>query len=914
MSQKFYSEVTLETLNNATTDTDRFLVGDSGTIKYRTGSQLLSDLGVSGLYVPYTGATGNVDLGTHTLSSYNLIVNHTSGSGVAASITKGGSGEALTINKTSGSGNAMSVTGGLTSLVNLTLSSIANATIDTDRFIVSDGGAIKYRTGAQLLSDIGAQPAGGIAFNDLIDKSGGTGTYQTSGDFRAPAFYDSNNTAYYLDAAGTSNLASTYIAGHYYGTSNASNILIRTAANSSEMGIVGQNSSGAFRFQLYGDVGSYGFLNSEWGGWDLRKGTNSNLYLNNQSSYYYGTDTAYLYRVWGIGDMRSPIYYDLDNTAYYVDPNNTSNIYRLTMSERITLGVFPSSTVNTGEAWIGRASDRLTGTMTVQLGGNSPSSRFFEVVDYAWSDVLFSTSSTGISTASASFRAPIFYDSNNTSYYLDPAGNTAIRTVGSWRADSSPWDGEFAGKIQYHDDSWYFQGGNRFIFRTPGGSEPFTVGQSGSAVATGDMRAPIFYDSNNSGYYMDPASTSNVSAIVANNTIRSSKAQADNNYTTAAIWTESYNTTTTGVAFHISGTVGKFLEMRTNGILYWDNAPVVTTSTISVTFDSLISKTGGTGTYQTSGDFRAPIFYDSNDTNYYIDPTGSSNINIITAGEYYAGGWFRNNTANTGLYNQANGNHIYSRGGTRWGITGNSSSADIYLDFYANHQTTYRGSVHADSVSSMGFLTNDGGWGLRVETNKNVHVHGTTLYISADGQNSSNIIMRDGDEGDRQIHCNSNRIGFLTAGGGWGSWCEDNGAWSTQTSMYSPIYYDYDNTAYYIDPSATSNLNGLLVGGLNVVKTWQTISGNIDNNYGEGFVTFDPIPAGTPPLASPNIRTINVGEDFDRRTQLAFDYESDLAYFRRRTAGGWHTWRQFIHSGNIGSQSVSYATDAGYAS
>ena len=47
MSQKFYSEVTLEALNNATTDTDHFLVGDSGTIKYRTGTQLLSDLGVN---------------------------------------------------------------------------------------------------------------------------------------------------------------------------------------------------------------------------------------------------------------------------------------------------------------------------------------------------------------------------------------------------------------------------------------------------------------------------------------------------------------------------------------------------------------------------------------------------------------------------------------------------------------------------------------------------------------------------------------------------------------------------------------------------------------------------------------------------------------------------------------------------
>jgi hypothetical protein len=42
---------------------------------------------------------------------------------------------------------------------NLYVNSIVNATTDTDRFIVSDGGLIKYRTGAQLLSDIGAQGA-----------------------------------------------------------------------------------------------------------------------------------------------------------------------------------------------------------------------------------------------------------------------------------------------------------------------------------------------------------------------------------------------------------------------------------------------------------------------------------------------------------------------------------------------------------------------------------------------------------------------------------------------------------------------------------------------------------------------------------------------------------------------------------
>jgi hypothetical protein len=72
-------------------------------------------------YVPYTGATANLDLGIYTLSAYNLIINHTSGSGVAAQITKGGNGEALTVVKSSGSGNAASITGGVTLLSELHL-------------------------------------------------------------------------------------------------------------------------------------------------------------------------------------------------------------------------------------------------------------------------------------------------------------------------------------------------------------------------------------------------------------------------------------------------------------------------------------------------------------------------------------------------------------------------------------------------------------------------------------------------------------------------------------------------------------------------------------------------------------------------------------------------------------------------
>jgi hypothetical protein len=87
---------------------------------------LTSDLGS---YVPYTGATANVNLGTFDLTadvitgatgsfassggSDTFAINHSSGSGIALNITKGGNGEGLYINKASGSGNAATIVGNL---------------------------------------------------------------------------------------------------------------------------------------------------------------------------------------------------------------------------------------------------------------------------------------------------------------------------------------------------------------------------------------------------------------------------------------------------------------------------------------------------------------------------------------------------------------------------------------------------------------------------------------------------------------------------------------------------------------------------------------------------------------------------------------------------------------------------------
>ena len=56
-----------------------------------------------------------------------------------------------------------------------TLSSIAACGSDTDKFLVSDSGVIKFRTGAEVRSDIGAGTSSVAALNDLSDVSYSSG-------------------------------------------------------------------------------------------------------------------------------------------------------------------------------------------------------------------------------------------------------------------------------------------------------------------------------------------------------------------------------------------------------------------------------------------------------------------------------------------------------------------------------------------------------------------------------------------------------------------------------------------------------------------------------------------------------------------------------------------------------------------
>ena len=138
-------------------------------------------------------------------------------------------------------------------------------------------------------------------------------------------------------------------------------------------------------------------------------------------------------------------------------------------------------------------------------------------------------------------RGNIFYDKSDTSYYLDPAGTSRLSNIligpGSvsidseagllWQADTNYGIFREAGawippypdlRIAFHTGikigAHAAYGGTRFYNSSDMNTEIFSVGDGDNDVrATGSVRAPKLIDSNDTAYYLDPASTSHFNDV-----------------------------------------------------------------------------------------------------------------------------------------------------------------------------------------------------------------------------------------------------------------------------------------------------------------------------------------------------------------------------------------------------------------
>ncbi len=131
--------------------------------------------------------TTNGNLHIDSDDTHTVYLNYYTGGTTSVVIGNGASGSSGTVFYASGNATVGS---------NLDITTISNATSDTDKFLVADGARVKYRTGSQLLSDIGGAPATGGSYLPLAG-----GTMTTTGKIQ---FYNANQ---YIHASSSNDLS-----------------------------------------------------------------------------------------------------------------------------------------------------------------------------------------------------------------------------------------------------------------------------------------------------------------------------------------------------------------------------------------------------------------------------------------------------------------------------------------------------------------------------------------------------------------------------------------------------------------------------------------------------------------------------------------------------------------------------------
>ena len=140
------------------------------------------------------------------------------------------------------------------------------------------------------------------------------------------------------------------------------------------------------------------------------------------------------------------------------------------------------------------------------------------MVGYGTNTVNF----VGIGQSSASFRAPVFYDSDNTGYYVDPASGAVLAsaTIGTvtstggyyYLLSASGGVNSTSSPLLYGDTTNMVlkpgSGNGAMYFQNYAGANKGYI-----AYSTGGMYFPILYDYDSTGYYVDPAGTSNMNVV-----------------------------------------------------------------------------------------------------------------------------------------------------------------------------------------------------------------------------------------------------------------------------------------------------------------------------------------------------------------------------------------------------------------
>ena len=310
--------------------------------------------------------------------------------------------------------------------------------------------------------------------------------------------------------------------------------------------------------------------------------------------------------------------------------------------------------------------------------------------------------------ANTAVYSPIFYDSANSSYYLDLNSTTSIRTVGSWRSDSGAWDGEFSGKIQYHSNHWYFQAADLWIFRNAGGGNVFTVNQSGNGTFSGTISASNISSGVNASHIVQRDANGYIYA----NHVNFNTTESENPTISSFITSNGDGWSRKSSLQHVRNQLGNYGGWITG---YTETDTLATVTGRGATTGTAIVMSGGSGTTPT-------LSLDRNiasPSNYYNGlqlevkaTSGTAGIGLHRSGYSHVG--IYHDTTNVLSFNMNSGTVTLNHNtGTIWG-TGNLTNLNqlsngpgyITASYggFATRQDGTRYSTNFNSILSSGFF------------------------------------------------------------------------------------------------------------------------------------------------------------------------------------------------------------------
>lgn len=592
----------------------------------------------------------------------------------------------------------------------LSASQIANATIDTDKFLVSDGGIIKYRTGAELATDLGI--SAGV-------------TSKVQHQVKAGVAINKGQAVYVTGADGTNMIVGL--------ASNATE-----ATSSKTMGLLNATVSA----NGFADVITEGLLagldtSTAVAGNPVWLGTGGNLIYGLANKPYAPSHLVFIGIVTRVNANNGEIFVKVQN-GFELDELHDVDLKTTTPINGHLLGFNGTLWVNkTIAGWLGYTPQaQLNGTGFVKASGTTitydntsyyPASNPNGYIStYTETDTLATVTGRGATTSTRVTLNGGWTVPDATMNYV---GNFSTNDYSTMRFMSRAWaDVQGANGLAY-----------TFNTHTNGGSGGYGAlqiyyGESGYVYAPTSFRAPIFYDSNDTGYYVDPASTSNISKLRITSAGNSSGGNilmgpaGEGTSKWSYLTGTHYNATSEAKGVSIIGlytnSTGNTISI--GGAIYEANPA---TQIDFYTHNAITHSTGGTrrmyidsgGNVVAASNMQAPIFYDSNDTGYYWNPAADASHRFQTPSGYIDigpknGGTCHIYTDRPSFYfNQTllvNGNTVWHGGNDG---SGSGLDADL-IDGIESSRIVYGGgsskvSSHANANEwrNSGFYENDGG-------------------------------------------------------------------------------------------------------------------------------------------------------------------------------------------------------------